>query len=288
MKRGIWLVAYIFTAAFLFASIARDRFGEDFTEMEKESIRKTVDFSNPAGAKSLNVDNLEGSIQATGYDGSNIQVEIARTIRARSKDDLEVAKREVELKISEQNNRIDLYVDGPFRCQDGSRRSRRLFYRVNYDFQIRVPRNCDLDLRTINNGDIRVEGVNGKYDIENINGKIEMNEVAGSGRVHTINGGVKVLFSRNPSGDCSFGSLNGNVDVAFRPDFSADCWFKTFNGGAYSDFEIRRLPQPVAEPERRNGMFVYNSNRFFGGRIGNGGPQIKFDAFNGNIHVTAR
>ena len=288
MRRAVWLLAFIVTTAFIIAAYARDRYGEDFPEMEKEAIQKTLDFSNPAGARSLNVDNVEGSIQVTGDDGATIQLEIAKTIRARSKDDLDLAKKEVELKISEKNNRIDLYVDGPFRCQDGSRRSRRLFYRVNYDFQIKVPRDCDLDLRTINNGDIRVESVNGKYDIENINGRIQMNEVAGSGRAHTINGGVKVLFSRNPAGDCSFGSLNGNVDVAFRPDFSADCWFKTFNGGAYTDFEIRPLPQPAAEPERRDGMFVYKSNRFFGGRIGKGGPQIKFDTFNGNIHVTAR
>jgi len=288
MKRGIWLVAYAITAVFLLGALARDRFGEDFQELEKESIQKALDFSNPAGAKSLNVDNVDGAIQVTGYDGNTIRLDVARTLRGRSKEDLELAKKEVELKISEQNNRIDLYVDGPFRCQDGSRRSRRLFYRVKYDFQIRVPRDCNLDLRTINDGDIRVENVNGKYDIDNVNGRIEMNEVAGSGRAHAINGGVRVMFSRNPSGDCSFASLNGNVDVAFRPDFSADCWFKTFNGGAYTDFEIRPLPQPAAEPERRNGMFVYKSNRFFGGRIGNGGPQIKFDAFNGNIHVTAR
>jgi len=288
MTRAAFFLALTFTSALLIGSWARDRFGEDFPEIEKESIQKTLDFPDPAGAKSLNVDNVDGDVHVTGYDGGTIQLDAAKTIRARSKEDIETAKKEVELKISEQNNRIDLYVDGPFRCQDGSRRSRRLFYRVNYDFQIKVPRNCNLDLRTVNNGEIRVEGVNGKYDIDNVNGRIEMNEVSGSGRAYAVNGGVKVLFSRNPSGDCSFGSLNGNVDVAFRPDFSADCWFKTFNGGAYTDFEIRPLPQPVAEPERRNGMFVYKSNTFFGGRIGNGGPQIKFDAFNGNIHVTAR
>ena len=288
MKRAVWLLVFTFSTALLIGSAARERFGEDFPEMEKETIRKTLDFSNPVGMKSLNVDNVDGAIQVTGYDGTTVQVDVAKTVRARSKDDLDLAKKEVELKVSEKNNRIEIYVDGPFRCQDGSRRSRRLFYRVNYDFQIMVPRNCDLDLRTINNGDIRVERVDAKYDIENVNGKIEMNEVAGSGRAHAVNGGVKIMFSRNPSGDCSFGSLNGNIDVAVRPDFSADCWFKTFNGGAYTDFEIRPLPQPVAEPERRNGMFVYKGNRFFGGRIGNGGPQIKFDAFNGNIHVTAR
>jgi len=288
MKRTVRILFFMLTAAFLVAASAPDRYGEDYPESDKEAIQKTLNFSNPSGARSLNVDNVEGSIHVTGYDGAAVQAEIAKTIRARSKEDIELAKKEVELKISEKNNRIELYVDGPFRCENGGRRNRRLYYRVNYDFQIKVPRNCNLDLRTINNGDIRVESVSGKYDVENINGRIEMTEVAGSGRVHAINGGVKVLFNQNPADDCSFGSLNGNIDVTFRPDLSADCWFKTFNGGAYTDFEIRPLPQPVAEKERRDGMFVYKSNRFFGGRIGKGGPQIKFDTLNGNIHVAAR
>lgn len=288
MKRTARMLFLMMTTAFLAAAYARDRYAEDYPEVEKEAIQKALSFSDPSGARSLNVDNVEGAIHVTGYDGAAVQVEIAKTIRARSKDDLARAKKEVELKISERNNRIELYVDGPFRCDNGGRNNRRLYYRVNYDFQIKVPRNCDLDLRTINNGDIRVESVSGKYDVENINGKIEMTEIAGSGRVHAINGGVKVLFNQNPTGDCSFGSLNGNINVAFRPDFSADCWFKTFNGAAYTDFEIRPLPQPVAEKERRDGVFVYKSNRFFGGRIGKGGPQIKFDTLNGNIYVAAR
>ena len=288
MQRVFWVPAFVLAAVLVIAAYPRDRYGEDYPEVEKEAIRKTLSFSSPSGPKSLNVDNVEGSIQVAGYDGAGVQVEIAKTVRARSKDDLDRAKNEVELKISEKNNRIELYVDGPFRCEDGARRSRRLFYRVNYDFQIKVPRDCDLDLRTINNGDIRVESVSGKYDIENINGKIQMDEIAGSGRVRAINGTVKVLFGRNPTGDCSFGSLNGNVDVAFLPDLTGDLWFKTFNGSAYSDFEIKPLPQPAGEEERRDGRFVYKSNRFFGGRIGKGGPQIKLDTLNGNIHVTAR
>ncbi len=287
MKRAVRTTAVLMSAAIIVA-YASDRYDEGYPEIEKELVRKALSFSNPSAAKSLSVDSVDGSIQVTGYDGSAVELEIAKTIRARSKVDLDQAKKEVELKISGKDNRIELYVDGPFRCEDGSRRSRRLFYRVKYDFQIRVPRACDLDLQTINDGDIRVEGVNGKYDVEDINGRIQMNEIAGSGRAHTINGGIKVVFNQNPTGDCSFGSLNGNVDVAFRPGLSADCWFKTFNGSAYTDFELQPLPQPAAEQERRDGKFVYKSSRFNGGRAGRGGPQIRFDAFNGNIHVTSR
>lgn len=288
MKRNVWAFVFALAVAFALAAYARDRYGEDFQELAKETVQKSLNFSNPASAKSLNVDNVEGSILVTGFDGAVVQVEIARTIRARSKEDVELAKKEVELKISEKDNRIDLYVDGPFRCENRGRRERRLPYRVNYDFQIKVPRNCDLDLRTVNNGDIRVENVSGKFDVENVNGKVDMNEVAGSGSARTINGGVTVRFSRNPEADSSFGSINGNVDVAFRPGFSADCWFKTFNGNAYTDFQVQPLAQPAAEQERHGAKFVYKSNRFAGVRIGKGGPQIKFDTLNGNIHVTER
>ena len=289
MKNRVWGEALIgAVAVFMVAGYARDHYREDFPEKEEEIIRRTLDFSSPAGMRSLSVDNIEGSIQVTGYDGSTVQVEVAKTIRARSKDDVALAKQEVELKISEKENRIDAYVDGPFRSQNDGGRSRRRFYRVNYDFRIKAPRDCNLDMRTVNNGDIQVDGVSGRYDIENVNGKIVMNEVSGAGWVRTINGSVTVTFNRNPAADCSFGSLNGNVEVAFPRDFSADCWFKTFNGSAYTDFELRPLPQPAAEIERRGANFVYKSNRFFGGRIGNGGPQIKFDTFNGDIHVTSR
>jgi len=288
MKRAAWLFALIVSAALALAAGGRDRFGEDFPEAVKDVVQKSLNFSNLSAGKSLSVDNVEGSIRVTGFDGSSIELEAARSIRARSKDDVELAKKEVELKISEKNNRIELYVDGPFRCENRGRRERRLPYRVNYDFQIKVPRGCDLELSTVNNGDIRVENVSGKFDVENVNGKVEMNGVAGSGRAHTINGGVTVQFSRNPEADSSFGSINGNVDVAFRPGLSADCWFKTFNGSAYTDFQVQPLPQPAAEKERQGARFVYKSNRFAGVRIGKGGPQIKFDTLNGNIHVTER
>ena len=287
MKAAMLISGLLVVAALLVGSDARDR-NREFPEVETQSSRQTVGFSNPSLAGSVAADNFEGAVRVVGYDGSTVEVETAKTIRARSKEDLDRAKREVELEVSEKNNRIDLYVDGPFRCENGGERSRRLFYRVRYDFELKVPRKCDLDLRTINDGDITVEGVDGKFDVENINGRIRMNEIAGAGRAHAVNGEVKLVFSRAPTGDCSFSSLNGDVDVAFPPDLSADCWFKTFNGDAYTDFGLRPLPQPAGRQDRRDGKFVYGGNRFYGGRVARGGLQIRFATLNGSIHVTSR
>ena len=261
---------------------------ESFPEVQKETERRSFTFSQPGGSRQLEIDNVEGAIDVTGYEGDSVQVEIEKTIRGRSKDDIERAKEEVRLQVTEKGNRVDIYVDGPFRCQDGSFRSRRTGYRVTCNFHVKAPRECDLFLRTVNEGDIRVGNVSGKFDVENINGGIQISETAGPGRAHAINGAVKVLFIRNPVGDCSFSSLNGDVDVALRQGLSADLWFKTFNGEAYTDYELVPLPSPAAEQERHDGKFVYKSSRFAGARAGKGGPQLKFDTLNGNIHVTAR
>ncbi|MBZ5538710.1 MAG: hypothetical protein LAO31_22410 [Acidobacteriia bacterium] len=291
MKNWIGILAAIIVLIATVIAYGSDWGDRDLPVVEKETIQKTLSFPNPSGTKGVKVDNVDGSIQVSGYDGPTVQLVVEKTTRARSKEDLQVAKKEVELKISEKGNAIELFVDGPFRCKDGSishRGSRFDGYLVNFDFQLKVPRNSDLYLRTVNHGEIAIDNAEGKYDVENVNGGVKMKEVAGSGRVYALNGGVNVLFSRNPSAESYFGSLNGNVEVAFRPDLSADLRFKTFNGGAYTDFPVTALPNLTPVHERTNGKFVYKSNRFFGARVGAGGPELKFDAFNGDIRITKR
>ena len=78
------------------------------------------------------------------------------------------------------------------------------------------------------------------------------------------------------------------MDVSFLEDLSADLRFKTFNGSVYTDFLVTYLPSGPATQERRNGKFVYKSNEFFGVRVARGGPELKFDSFNGNIHILKR
>ncbi len=256
---------------------------------EKETVRKTLAFSRPSAAKTLRVDNIEGSIHITGYAGGEVQMVAYRTARGESKEKLETARQEVQLKLSEKDNVVDVMVDAPYRCSGGIHyRGSYYGYKVRYDFEIQAPADAKLVVRTVNDGEIRIEKVTGDYDVENVNGGVEMSEVSGSGRAYALNGKVRVNFSGNPRSDSYFGSLNGNVEVAFLPGLSADLRLKNFNGSIYSDFPVTYVPVANAAPERRGGKFVYKSNQFFGVRVGSGGPEIKFDAFNGNIHILKR
>ena len=257
-------------------------------EQAKETIRQTL----PAAAR-LDVDNVHGYIHVTGYNGSEIQMVAEKTIQAESTERLEAAKREVKLDVSRAGDTLTLYVDGPFRChcEEGRRgihENGNRGYHVIFDFEIKVPAATFLRLGTVNNGDVRVENTTSDFDIGNVNRGIEMTEVAGSGRVHTVNGPIRVLFARNPSSSCSFGTVNGTIETSFRPNLNADVMVKTFNGHAFTDYDVTALPRKISAGERRDGKFVYHSDDFNGMRVGNGGPELKYDTLNGNIQIINR
>jgi DUF4097 and DUF4098 domain-containing protein YvlB len=164
-----------------------------------------------------------------------------------------------------------------------------LVYDFTYNFKVRVPRDIYLELKTVNDSHVLVEGTSGDYKISNVNGGIEMREVEGSGSVHTVNGKVTVSFARNPKQATSFKSVNGTLDVTFRGGLNADAKMKTMNGGLYTDFPVTALPVSASvQPERRDGGFVWKSNRMTGVRIGSGGPELSFETLNGNVLIKNR
>lgn len=273
-------------AVFLIGIIALD--AESFRIEEKEEIRKTLTFQDPSKPKELFIDNIWGSIEVVGYKGKEVKLLVHKTIKGRNKEKIQKAKEEVELEITEEGNTIDIYVDGPFRDRKKRRRWRNWSnpgYQVHYDFELKVPHKTDLYLKTVNSGDIEVNNVEGEFEVKNVNGRIKMSDMAGAGDAHTVNGNVKVLFSRNPESDCSFRTINGDVEITFRPNLSADLLLKTFNGNAYTDFSVSYMPVKKSVSKRYKGKYVYKSNRFFGVRTGKGGPEIKFDTLNGDILI---
>lgn len=260
-----------------------------FPERDQETIRRSFAFTG-TGARSLEVDNVTGSIEVVGTDSGQVQLVLTRTTRADSQGDLEKARKEVTLEVTEEANAVKLYVNGPFRCcwecePRRNCRSENRDYVVKMDFQLQVPRNIDLTLKTVNEGAVRVRDVKGAYKVRNVNGGIEMLRVAGSGSATTVNGPVKVTFRENPREGSSFKSINGDVDLHFQPGLSADFRFKTFNGAIYSDFVVTSLPARSIEKVKDGGKTIFRADRFMGGRVGAGGTEIQVENLNGDIRI---
>lgn len=244
-------------------------------------------FSND---KTLDVDNVDGTIQVVGDTGNTIRVEGERILRAEDQQALDRAKREVNLDVNEKDGTAQLYVNGPFR-HNNSRDDHGFHihyddheYEVTYNFTIHVPRDTGLRLRTVN-GDVKTEETRGKFDIHGVNGAVTMTGVAGYGTLQTVNGQTSVSFRENPRQASDFKTVNGAVEAAFPPNFSADLRFKTLNGQAYTDFDTTALASAAPAGERVNGKFVYKFNQSRNVRIGSGGPELSFETVNGDIRI---
>ena len=257
---------------------------------EKETLKRTFDTAGGSSARKLLVDNIHGFIHITGTSGPQVLVSLEKHIYADSAEAMAEAKRDIKMDMSQQGNFVRLYEDGPFRTASGTNYRGESYYgyRVVFDFDVQVPYDTELVLKTVNHGDIQVKKTTGDYDIHGLNGGIEMEDVAGSGLVSTLNGKVKVTFSKNPSKATQFKTLNGSVDVYFQNGLNADLKFKKLNGGIYTDFEVAALPQPAVAGDNSSGKFIYRSNRQMTGRAGKGGPELSFDTLNGSIRLHSR
>jgi len=286
MKKLVFIAILVAVLVLFFASL----FARDYEVQEKEEIQKTLRFADPAKPGQVIVDNLYGSIRVEGYNGRDVILVAHKAILARSKDRIDRAKEEVKLDIAEKGNTIDIYVDGPFRCNErrGYRSRRDPGYEVHYDFELKVPFKTELDLATVMNGAIEVKNVEGAFGISNVNGEIKMKDVAGSGDAHTVNGKVEAAFRRIPEGDCSFKTINGDLELQFPDNLAADFRLKTMNGEVYTDFSVASLPAKAAVIEEHKGKYVYRSNRFFGVRAGKGGPEIRMETLNGDMLIKKR
>jgi hypothetical protein len=263
----------------------RDDWDHDFRETKEESIQKS--FTLPAGHKSLEIDNIWGSIEVVADTTDKVELTVQRSTRAESRERIAKADKEVTLDITQDEGTLKLYVNGPFRCQcDDCRHNRDDDgYRVKMDFQVHVPREMDIKVKTVNEGHVTVRDTNGSFVVRNVNGKIEMYNVTGSGTARTVNGPVTVSFRQNPKEDSDFKTINGNVELRFAHDLSADFRFKTFNGGIYSDFPVTSMPVHAMEQEHKGGRVIYRADRYAEVRVNAGGPQIQVENLNGEIRI---
>jgi hypothetical protein len=284
-KTALRSVCRLLQVKYAYASLLDDN-DVEFRVHDHETIRKS--FSLPGAHKSLEVDNVFGSIEVIGGSSDQIELVVEKNVRAETQNALELARKEVTLDITQQDGALKLYVNGPFRChcQDDCRGSREdRAYVVKMDFQLHVPRDIDTKVKTVNEGRVVVRNVTGNFSARNVNGDIQMDNVAGSGLAHTVNGPVKVRFRENPRENSSFESINGNIELTFVRGLAADFRFKNFNGGVYSDFPVSALPAHGMQEDHRDGKTVFHADRYMGARVSSGGPEIKIENLNGDIRI---
>lgn len=259
-----------------------------------ETISKELNFSSKSSKNRLVVKNINGPIRVEGYDGNSIKLEAEKTISAKRENYLEKGKQEIQIKTEEVGNRIYVYVETPnndFNTSSGKYENRRhndqwirLDYLFHIGFTLKVPRSTNVELATMNDGDIYAKDVQGdEIIVSNLNGAITLDNIAGKTDVNALNRDINISYYKNPSGDSKYHSLNGDVNVTFKENLNADVSFKSLNGDMYTNYDTTKLSPELVKKKTKNGKGVkYNMSSNQSYRIGSGGIKLDFNLLNGD------
>ncbi len=236
--------------------------------------------------------NLDGSVKVEGYSGDKVIIEVDEKISADDQQTLEEGKKEFKLEFEQKPDSVIAYIAEPWdtrphRNDRNWNNHKRIEYRTNLEFVVKVPFNVDLAVSTVNNGHILIKDVYGSLKVNNVNGPIEIVNAKGTTTAHTVNGGVTVNYLALPPDASSYYTINGELKVTYPASLSADVAFKSMNGQFYTDFDdVQVLPSRVTKSEAKNsGGTLYKLSKNSDIRFGAGGKIFKFETLNGNVYI---
>jgi hypothetical protein len=270
-----------------------------------EKILKEFSYEKKADHNALMIANIYGGITVEAYDGDKIQIEVTKTVRAKTSQRLEAGKREIHLGVVDLADTIILYITNPchrfkkifrnrgdlsmgtkwgYSTGENKRDACHETYSYRMDFLVKIPAASNLLVSTINDGDISVSNSNGVVKANNINGSIKLENLTKEAEAHTINGDLNVEYFENPKNACRFYSLNGDINALFKKGLAASISFESFNGDFYTNIDhLEKLPvQVVKNKEEHETRYKVGNNRY---KVGLGGAYLDFETFNGNVYL---
>lgn len=269
-----------------------------------EKITREYAFEKKSTENAILIANINGSISVVGNDSDKIQVEVTRTITGKTSERLEAGKI-ITVGVIDLADTLIFYTEGI--CSKFGRKQNqknnwghlkgwgydwsgrdlddcreKVEYTLNY--VVRVPRNTNVVVSTVNQGDIKIENVAGGIVSNNVNGAITLNGISREAVAHTINGNVDITYAKNPQGPCRFYTLNGDIHAWFQKGLQAELSFESFNGEFFTNVvNLQSMPVVVRREDSKEGLkFKIKGNQF---KIGTGGVQLNFETFNGDVYL---
>jgi hypothetical protein len=195
---------------------------------ESDGSTARIKFSDPGKPGTLKLSLPWAEVHITGTDGQEVVVTSSLDQKGNADVDHEGFRRldtDVTFELLEQDNVATVTVAGDNAwATQGS------------EFEIKVPRNTNLILRTELGGEVEVDGVEGDLDINSMNGEVTLRDIVSSAVVNTLNGEISATFKRAPVKAVSFSTMNGEIDVHLPTDTKANLRMRTHNGSIRTNF----------------------------------------------------
>lgn len=151
----------------------------------------------------------------------------------------------------------------------------------------RVPSRADVELHTINDGEIIVSNLIGNLELYNTNGPITARNISGSVIAESVNETIDVSFKQiEGSNASSFESINGDLYVSVPENAGVLFHLDSALGEIYSDFEVEIEPSArvVERDDDEDGVSVRIENVIIA-KINGGGPIVRLKTLHGDMHI---
>ena len=153
-------------------------------------------------------------------------------------------------------------------------------------FDVAAPADTQLDVSTVNDGRVEIEGISGQVSAANVNGPIAVSGLRNCVNLNSVNGEVSLGFTVSPATDCRIETINGDVTLALPDDSGLDVAMDLFNGRMLTQLPVDALALPATvEHIETGGHHKYRIEQQAGVRIGAGGPKFTISSMNGDIRI---
>lgn len=271
-------------------------------EKASENLQKTFHFTNPQATHVVYVENIQGSVSIEGYNGTDVTVEVAKTIEGKTKDKVTQGMSDMDLGVWQSGDSVAVYMENKnytrFAVHHGevnysymdcccNRGSNDPGYEPTFTFTVKVPFNSTVTASTVNDGEVTITGVHGAVSADNVNGAIAINDVHEVMEAETVNGNVNITYGPQPVAGGSFKTINGDININFPQLPDTEVTFKTMNGDLYTNVDQVSLLKPEVTKvlNKDDNSTTYKIEKVTPVRIGKGGTRMSFETLNGDVTI---
>jgi len=227
-----------------------------------------------AAGKTLEIVGVNGSIDASGTSGSEVDVSAIK--RGRRSD-----PESVRIEVLEHDDGVTIcavYPTSPGKeeneCRAGGKSHMNTRNNdVEVTWTVKVPRGVRFSGRTVN-GQVVAEGLTATAQAFTVNGNITL-ETSAWGSATTVNGSITARLGRTDwTGEKEFSTVNGGITLDLPADASVDVDASTVNGSMATEFPLTIRGR--WGPRRMSGV------------IGQGGRSLSLSTVNGGLELKKR
>ncbi|HZW59356.1 MAG TPA: hypothetical protein VFE85_03610 [Woeseiaceae bacterium] len=247
----------------------------------------TDTYAVSAAVPRLEVSNIRGSVRVRAGRPGRITVAVTERRSAPDRARFERSLATLTLAVDADASGVSLRVGN--RAARGQRSNDCRGCRVDYQFDIEVPPQAELDVGTVLDGKVDIEGVAGSISASNVNGPINLDGVGDCAAINSVNGAISMAFRRPPQQGCRIETINGDIALGVPDGTALDIALDLFNGAVSSEFAVAPFELPATiETIAGDGGTRYRIQQLAGLRIGAGGPLYSITSLNGNLSVRKR